>query len=32
LADIHHGISVAQRPSERSLKVVVHPWEQPACQ
>jgi L-iditol 2-dehydrogenase len=32
LADIHHGISVAQHPSERSLKVVVHPWEQPACQ
>jgi L-iditol 2-dehydrogenase len=32
LTDIHRGINIAQRPAERSLKVVVHPWEQPACQ
>ncbi len=32
LADIEHGIGIALHPGERSLKVVVHPWEQPACQ
>jgi L-iditol 2-dehydrogenase len=32
LADIHHGIHIAQHPVERSLKVVVHPWERTACQ
>jgi L-iditol 2-dehydrogenase len=32
LADIHVGIKIAQHPAERSLKVVVHPWERTACQ
>ena len=32
LSDIHHGIGIAQHPGERSLKVVVHPWEPRACQ
>lgn len=32
LADINYGIGVAQHPGERSLKVVVHPWEPRACQ
>jgi L-iditol 2-dehydrogenase len=32
LADIHVGIKIAQHPAERSLKVVVHPWERTTCQ
>ena len=32
LDDIHRGIDIAQHPVERSLKVVVHPWERTACQ
>jgi L-iditol 2-dehydrogenase len=32
LSDISRGIAIAQRPSERSLKVVVHPQEQLSTQ
>jgi L-iditol 2-dehydrogenase len=32
LSEIERGISIAQRPGERSLKVVVHPQERISCQ
>jgi len=32
LAEIERGISIAQRPGDRSLKVVVHPQERISCQ
>jgi L-iditol 2-dehydrogenase len=32
LSEIQRGISIAQRPGERSLKVVVHPQERISCQ
>jgi L-iditol 2-dehydrogenase len=32
LSEIEHGISIAQRPGERSLKVVVRPQERISCQ
>ena len=32
LLEIERGISIAQRPGERSLKVVVHPQERISCQ
>jgi L-iditol 2-dehydrogenase len=32
LSEISRGISIAQRPGERSLKVVVHPQERISCQ
>jgi L-iditol 2-dehydrogenase len=32
LSEIERGISIAQKPGERSLKVVVHPQERISCQ
>lgn len=32
LSEIERGISIAQRPGDRSLKVVVHPQERISCQ
>ena len=32
LSEIERGISIAQRPGQRSLKVVVHPQERISCQ
>jgi L-iditol 2-dehydrogenase len=32
LSEIERGIAIAQRPAERSLKVVVHPQERISCQ
>jgi len=32
LSEIEHGISIALRPGDRSLKVVVHPQERISCQ
>ncbi len=32
LSEIERGISIAQKPRERSLKVVVHPQERISCQ
>ena len=31
LSEIERGISIAQKPGERSLKVVVHPQERISC-
>jgi L-iditol 2-dehydrogenase len=32
LFEIERGISIAQKPGDRSLKVVVHPQERISCQ
>jgi L-iditol 2-dehydrogenase len=32
LSEIERGISIAQKPGDRSLKVVVHPQERISCQ